>query len=500
MKRRFGKFSFLADRIIDWITEITDWITGRINRITDRISIRALKIITILCPVLFIVLIYLLWRSVLEENRPTVWGTLGLFFIVLFITFLFSKFVFAITNHLQEEYVHRMAELETLNELNTTVDEFHNLNVLLNRAMDKIIQITAADAGELYLVDEQSRELVHALHCGLLDNVFKPENRLQLKEELVSEGAGWNHQVTMKNLNNYQSNRIAFLTDVGVHSLAIIPLSASTENIGVICLFSLKRDYFKTNEADFLLKIGNRIAMAIEKARLYEKVRAVAIQEERERISKELHDGLAQVLGFVITKSQATRQLLRNVAMATEYLVELENVAQEVYTDTRETILGLRTAIIGNTSMTSALREHVVRFNQMHGIKTDLIIGDHIIPSLSPQIELQAIRIVQEALSNVRKHAKATHATVAVTTGESEVNITVEDDGTGFDVDKVEKIASTKLGLRNMKERADSIHSHLFVESKPENGTRVTLRIPLKSSQAVNDEDDVGEEIESSNS
>lgn len=488
MKRGFGKFRFFIDRIAHRI----------VDRITNRISIRALKIIAILCPALFIILFYLLWRPILEENL--LWGTFGFFFIVLVTTFLFSKLAFAIINHLQEENMHHTAELETLNEVNTAVDEFHNLDVLLNRAMDKLIQITAADTGELYLVDEQSRELVHALHCGLLDNVFKPENRLQLKEELVSEGAGWNHQVIIKNLKDHQSNRIAFLTDVGVHSLVIIPLTASTGNMGAICLFSLKPDYFKPNDVNFLFKIGSRIAMAIEKARLYEQVRAVAVQEERERISKELHDGLAQVLGYVITKSQATRQLLRKMTEASDYLVELENVAQEVYTDTRETILGLRTAIIGDTSMTSALREHVVRFNQMHGIKTDLIVGDHIIPSLSPQIELQAIRVVQEALSNVRKHAKATHATVVITTGDSEVNIIVEDDGTGFDVDKVGKIDSTKFGLRNMKERADSIHSQLFVESKPENGTIVTLRIPLKSSQATNDENDKGEEIESSNS
>jgi len=493
MERGLGKFSFFTDRIV---LTITVWI----SRITDRISIRILKIITILCPALLIILFDLLWRSVLGENYPMIWGTLGLFVIVLLTTFLFSKLIFAITNRFQKENVHHMAELETLNEVNTTVDEFHNLNVLLNRAMDKIIQVTAADAGEIYMIDEQSHELVHALHCGLLENVFRPENRIKLKEELVSEGAGWNHQVIIRNLKNHQSNPIAFLTDVGVRSLAIIPLTASKGNVGVICLLSSKPEYFKPNEADFLLKIGNRIAMSIEKAKLYERVRALAVQEERERISKELHDGLAQVLGYVITKSQATRQLLRKITEASDYLLELENVAQEVYTDTRETILGLRTAIIGDTSMTSALREHVVRFNQMHGIKTDLIIGDHIIPSLSPQIELQAIRIVQEALSNVRKHAKATHATVVITARDSEVNIIVEDDGTGFDVGKVGKIDSTKFGLRNMKERADSIHSNLSVESKPENGTRVILRIPLKSSQDTNDDNDEGEEIESSNS
>lgn len=135
--------------------------------------------------------------------------------------------------------------------------------------------------------------------------------------------------------------------------------------------------------------------------------------------------------------------------------------------------------------MVSALREYAARFNQMNSIQTELTVGDRIIPSLSPQIELQAIRIVQEALSNVRKHAEATRATIRVAAGDDEVTIVVEDDGKGFDVDKTEKGDLTKFGLRNMKERADSIHGSLFVESRPENGTKVTLKIPLTSSRAA---------------
>lgn len=310
-------------------------------------SLKVLKIGTIVLPALFVFLLELLRHTVFEETRPMIWGTLSLFTILMVAAFFFSKFVFAIIDHLQEKNVQRMRELTILSEVYETVDEFQNLNALLNRAMDKLIQITAADSGEIYLVDEQSRELVHSLHGGLLDDVFKPETQLELKEGLMGEGARLNQQVIMENLKNFQSGPIASLADAGVRSLAIVPLKSGSGIIGVACLFSLNPDHFKVNEANLLLNIGNRIAIAIEKARLYEKVQAVAVLEERERISSELHDGLAQVLGYVITKSQATRQLLRKMTIANDYLVELENVAQEVYTDTREAILGLRTAISG---------------------------------------------------------------------------------------------------------------------------------------------------------
>jgi len=445
---------------------------------------------------LLVLLLVVLMDTVLEETRAMFWGTLSLLVIATVAAFLFSKRVFGTMNSLQEQNVYHVRELAALSEVHQVVNETRSLNALLNRAMDKLIQIAGADSGELYLIDEQSRNLVHTLHGGVLDDVIDRETQLQLAESLVSEASRSNEPIIMNNLNNVRNGRIASLADIGVRSLAVVPLNSRSGPIGVICLFGLNPDHFKLNDGNLLLNVGNQIAAAIENVQLYERVQATAVLEERERISAELHDGLAQVLGYVITKSQATRQLLRKMTVASDYLIELENVAQEVYTDTREAILGLKTAS-ANRSMVSALREFSVRFNQLHGIRTEVEVGDRIIPSLSPQAELQAIRIVQEALSNVRKHAEATHATIKVAAGDDEVTVVVEDDGKGFDVDEAGKGDWTKLGLRNMKERAGSIHGRLSVESEPESGTRVTLSIPLIFSRAAIEE---GEQIESTGS
>jgi len=396
-------------------------------------------------------------------------------------------------NSLQEENLHRVRELAALSEVYDAVNETRDLNALFNRATDKLIQITAADCGQLYLIDAQSRDLMHTLHGGLLDGVFSQQMQLQLMESLMGEASRSTEAIIM---NDIENGPIASLADAGVRSLAMVPLNSRSDTIGIICLFSRNPDHFRPNEASLLLNIGTQIAVAIENVRLHERAQAVAVLEERERISTELHDGLAQVLGYVITKSQAARQLLQKMTIVTDYLIELENVAQEVYTDTREAILGLRTAS-ANRSMVNALREYSARFNQMHGIRTRIEVSDRIIPSLSPQVELQAIRIVQEALSNVRKHAEATSATIKVAAEDDEVIVVVEDDGKGFDVDKAGKGDWTKFGLRSMKERASSVDSRLTVESKPEHGTRITLSIPLISSRALVEE---GERIESTGS
>ncbi|MFC1955873.1 sensor histidine kinase, partial [Chloroflexota bacterium] len=100
-------------------------------------------------------------------------------------------------------------------------------------------------------------------------------------------------------------------------------------------------------------------------------------------------------------------------------------------------------------------------------------------------------------LSNVRKHAKATSATIEFAVGEEEITIAVWDNGKGFDVDKDGKGDWTKFGLRNMKERADSIHGSLSVESRPENGTKVTLSIPLTFSEPVVEEGNKNESTDS---
>jgi signal transduction histidine kinase len=437
-------------------------------------------VVAVLFPGLAAFLLDWLHRDYFTSLDPLVWGLL-LAAAVILVALLFIRAVLIVAENLQQETGRRVRELAALNDLSQTLDQYHNLAALLKPAMEKLLEISSSDAAELYLENEQHHELAHMLHVGTMEKVFTAEVQQDMVQRLSSGGRRAREQVQVGDAAVLPGGSLPALENAGIRAAALIPMKSPGGTSGIICLFSRGRDAFQADAPAFLLRMGARIALAIEKARLYEKVQAVAVMEERERISAELHDGLAQVLGYVITKSQATRQLLRRITEANDYLVELENVAQEVYTDTREAILGLRTAVSGSGSLVSAIREYAQRFNQMHDIKTELVTGDKLIPSLPPQVELQVIRIVQEALSNIRKHARATRAIIRVNVLDDAVKITIEDDGKGFDVNGPERNDWTRFGLRNMKERAESINADLSIDSRVDRGTTVILNVPLSA-------------------
>ena len=441
--------------------------------------IRILKIVIAVSPAIFIVLFEVFQTSIFADQGPAVENNIFFITVAVFAVFLYWS-ISLLVKKTQEENLRRNRELTVLNDVARAVNASLDLNVLLPLAMEKVVQATGADSGDLFLINERSRELLYRLGVGAnTPRSRKEADSLMKKGGLVREVARSIEPIIIQ--DTWESDRTGFFDDpmAEFRSLAVIPLKSRSGIVGVFAIYSINAYHFEMNQVEFLNNIGIQIAAAIENAHLYEKVQGLVIVEERERIAKELHDGLAQILGYVITKSEATRQILSKVAIASDYLVELENVAHDIYTDTREDILGLRTAISGDRDLVSALREYLARFSQMHGIKTELEVGEQSIPHLSPQVELQAIRIVQEALSNVRKHAEPNRALVKLSRSDNEVLLTVEDDGKGFNIDEIENAGYSKFGIRTIKERAESIHSNLDIDSKPGHGTKITLSIPL---------------------
>lgn len=445
----------------------------------DVISLRLLKIVLAVSPALFVVLLALCKGWIFQGTTPTIAD--GLFFAAVAIfTIVFYTVILRLLKRTGVEESKHKHELTVLNEMAMAVNSSLDLNVMLPNAMEKLIQVTGSDSGQLSLIGEKSNEPSYTLCVGT------PKDGFKLAPTSTANGGRQANQVTIINepiiIGDAKGSENPFapaLLSAGFRSLAIVPLKSRIGNVGVFSLASCKPHHFKTKDLSLLANVAGQMAVAIENVRLHENLQGAVVAEERERIAKELHDGLAQVLGYVITKSQATRQILSKMAVANDYLVELEDVAQNVYTDTREDILGLRTAVSADRDLVSVLREFLVRFNQMHGIRTTLEAGDQPLPGLSPQVQLQAIRIVQEALSNVRKHAQATLALVKVVVIENELILTVEDDGKGFDIGELDRSSPSKFGIRTIKERAESIRARLDIDSQPGHGTRVTLIIPV---------------------
>lgn len=444
-------------------------------------SLKILKVVTILAPATFVALFEVLRHRVFIEQQPMMIGNVTVFVGLLVGAFFFSRFIFGIIERMQRESLRRNQELAALNSVALAVSESLNLDVILYRALDKVLQVTATDAGEIFLQDEQTQEMVQRVHSGLFPELFQEKTRFRSGEGFVGAVAQSGEPIAVEDVS--QDHRLLRdkIRESRFRSLVSVPLKAKNIVIGVINLATLSRRRFTTEDMQLLTNIGNQIAVAIENARLHEQIQGMAALEERERIAREMHDSLAQVLSYVNTKTQAVRQLLATgqEAKAEAHLKELEDVAQDAYTDVREAILGLRSTDFLQKGIVSTLKEYIFRFSQLSNIKADLEISNGGHSSLPMTTELQVIRIIQESLTNVRKHAQANHAWVRISTKGEQAEIVIEDDGQGFNVSHMRRGDWPQFGLQAMRERAESVRGTLDIRSTPGKGTKITLRVPL---------------------
>jgi signal transduction histidine kinase len=196
-----------------------------------------------------------------------------------------------------------------------------------------------------------------------------------------------------------------------------------------------------------------------------------------------MHDGLAQVLGYVNTKAFAVRRLLADgdTETAVAMLTELEEAAREVYADVREGVLALRESAPGDRSLLDTVCEYLAKFERLSGIHVECHAGRGVAELRLPEMsEIQIMRVVQEALSNVRKHAAATSASLTLRARDGTLVAEVQDDGCGFEVRSAGRRNWPQFGLQTMRERAEAIGGRFSVKSSPGHGTQVVVRIPVK--------------------
>ncbi len=232
-----------------------------------------------------------------------------------------------------------------------------------------------------------------------------------------------------------------------------------------------------------------QLAAAFERMRrmlVHERDRArrLAILEERDRIGREMHDGLAQVVGYVNTKAQAVREFLRagQTETAGQQVEELIGAAREAYADARTAIADLRAEGVNERGLAELLEEQLERFRRQAGVVATLELApDWPEAALAPGVRVQVLRIVQEALTNARKHAAAQHVHVSLALVEGQAHVVVADDGRGFHLSRLLSPDFQRYGLRTMRERAQAVGGTFRIESLPGAGTRISVLVPLES-------------------
>ena len=396
-----------------------------------------------------------------------------------------SIFMVRSIGRMQHRLERHNEELLALHSAGLDVAAELSLDAVLNKVVERARTLVGAKYGALSVVNDdgsiqtfitsgvsaevRARIGPPPVGHGLLGVVLNEGERLRLPDigrDPRSHGFPPNHPV--------------------MRSLLAVPITCKGPFVGNLYL-SEKHDgdLFTEGDEETLERFAVQAAIAIDNAHLHRQVADLAVAQERLRIAHEMHDGIAQVLGYVNTKVQAATEYLRRdkTEEGLVQLRELATAAREAYGDVREAIVDLRTLPGPARDFEEVLREYIDRWKEQSGVDAGFVIDAGLV--IPAGIELQLVRIIQESLTNVRKHAKATAASVEVRRRDGKLLLTVRDDGVGIAQGLRSRGVFPRFGLATMRERVESIGGTFAIDSTAGAGTTVTAEVPLPAGDSL---------------
>lgn len=394
--------------------------------------------------------------------------------------------------HTAAALTERAAQLRALHEAGLVVSSDLSLEAVLQRVVELARELVGARYGALGVFDDRG-QIARFLTSGLsLEERARlgdlPKGR-GLLGAVLAEGRPIRVDdiATDSRSVGFPAGHPAMTTFLGV------PIIARGRTYGNLYLTDKEGPTriapFTVEDTDLVELFAAQAAIAIDNARLHAEVQGLAAAVERERIARELHDSLAQALGYARLRATAGRDALRagDPAAVERALADIADIAGDAYADVREAILGLRSRVGADRDLPSALAGYLERYRLQAGLAVELELGDKVGEArFAPGVEAQLLRIVQEALANVRKHASARRAVLRLELGAGangpRLRAIVADDGRGFDPERLP--VGARFGLATMRERAEAAGGTLHVESAPSRGTRVIVGFPVETAPA----------------
>ncbi len=389
------------------------------------------------------------------------------------------------TAHIQQQ----TRSLEVLYDVAASINSSRDLDDLLTRFLHTLKEVVHARAATVRLLGPDNQmHLVASL--GLSDDVVEREQLLPSQQCLCGQAA---QAGTIQMHTDLRTcDKLAgtpFFSGQDQVEMIAVPLAYRGRTLGVYNLFIDKRHHIDNDDdRDLLVSIGRHLGMAIEKARLDEEANRLSIIEERTRIAHELHDSLAQTLASLRFQVRVLDETLHQgdeSALWAE-LERIENSLDEAYTELRGLIDHFR-APIDRRGLIPAIEKLVQRFRNESSIQIFLQ-QEWGKADLPEDVEIQVLRIVQEALANVRKHSQAHTVRLLLRSDGDRYRVLIEDDGVGMPRKRAGGGPGEHVGLSIMEERARRIGGRIRFESEPGEGTRIQLsfRAPKAGGPEIN--------------
>jgi two-component system nitrate/nitrite sensor histidine kinase NarX len=369
----------------------------------------------------------------------------------------------------------KTASLKILYDVAATINQAESLDAVLLRFLRILKEMTNAKTATVRLLSHDgSLRLVGAI--GLDNKLTTEQELLPVKLCLCGKVISPAHILCEQNLTHcMQANQRQMFSPQDI-DIVSVPLKYHEDVLGVYALYVERPGIAEREDImDLLNTIGSHLGMAVAKQRSDEEARRLSIVEERTALAHELHDSLAQTLAGLRYQVRMIADSLINkddISIVQTDLDKVKNGLDEANTELRA-LLGNFRAPIDQRGLMPALRRTTDRFAEETAIQVFLQVNCRSL-RLHPSEEIQIVRIVQESLANIRKHANAHMVRVMLTCKDGMLNLLIEDDGVGFE-QMPSGSAGEHIGLSIMEERARRLGAELRIESEPGEGTRVEM-------------------------
>jgi two-component system nitrate/nitrite sensor histidine kinase NarX len=365
--------------------------------------------------------------------------------------------------------------LESLYEVTALVAKATTLDELAQGFAKSVARIAHADGVAVRWSDQDNQRYLMLAAHGLPGAMVNDELCIARGDcHCGAESSGTELRVIP--IRDIAKSALQHCAKAGFETVVNVPVYQHDHLMGEVDLFYHARVSLSPSERSLLEALSSHLAGAMENLRLNSLEKEAAVSQERHLLARELHDSIAQSLAFLKIQVQLMRDAVQsgNAVQIGKVLEEIDTGVRESYGDVRELLLHFRTRTNAE-DIAPALETTLRKFEHQSGLKATLSMEGQGMP-LSPDLQIQVLHIVQEALSNVRKHARASRVWLDVHQ-QPEWRFEVRDDGEGFVPDN-DLLDETHVGLRIMNERAQRIGATVEVISTPGHGSSIILTLP----------------------
>lgn len=382
-----------------------------------------------------------------------------------------------------EALEHQNRELALLYDSASFLQQPQSAEALCEGFLKRIRSYFNADGGSVRVLDPVRGNLHLMVHHGLSDQLIAADHCLKVGDCLCGEAAQKKVAV-VHDLRRIDISARRQCQKEGYATVSVFHIFAQRQHLGFFNLHFRESKVFGKDETALLETLGQLLGTAIENQRLAEREREMAISEERNLVAQGLHDSIAQGLNFLNLQVQMLEQSLRQnqIDDVSAIVPALRAGVDESYQDVRELLQNFRTRL-QEGNLVQSLQIAIDKFRDKTGIQARLLADGDGAPFAREQ-QLQILFIVQEALSNVRKHAGASEVRVRLVDND-DFELTIEDNGHGFDPGSRATDGGSHIGIHIMGERARRIEATLEVLSRPGDGTTVRLQLPRAQRRAA---------------